>query len=263
MTDTPLRPRSITEIVDTAFTLYRRYFTQFVTITAITYAPFLLFSALRGATPSASIGSNLIMSLVTMLLAVLCFSMVGGAVNQLGSRVYLDGNADVEAALRATLPRLPSLIFSGLLLGVCVFIGLLCLLVGALYVAARFFAVTPVVALEGVNAMDAFSRSSVLSEGRKWSILGTLALVYGIYFLLSMGISVITVPAALAGHVLVSTLVSSVFTVVAYPLTGLVTMMLYYDARIRVEGFDVEHMSAQLGVAPDPLATGPLASPSR
>ena len=48
MSDTPLRPRSITEIVDTAFTLYRRHVSQFVMVAAIAYAPYLLFIVVRG-----------------------------------------------------------------------------------------------------------------------------------------------------------------------------------------------------------------------
>ena len=246
MTDTPLRPRSITEIVDTSFTLYRRHFLSLVMVSAIAYAPYIVYATFRGATPSDSVMGSVMNTLVAMVLAIVSYSLVAGAVNQIGSQAYLHGSVDIERAIRVTIERVPALVIGGLLLSLATFVGVLCLIVGAFYVAARFFAVTPVIALEGTDAFSAFSRSSTLSDGRKWSILGTLALVYGIYFLLSLGISVFTIPAMLAGHAWIAVLVGSAFTVIIYPIAGLATMVLYYYTRIRAEGFDVEHLSAQL-----------------
>jgi hypothetical protein len=39
----------------------------------------------------------------------------------------------------------------------------------------------------------------------------------------------------------------SLYTVVAYPLIGITQMILYYDTRIRAEGFDIELMTGALG----------------
>lgn len=254
MSDTPLRPRSITEIVDTAFTLYRRHVSQFVMVAAIAYAPYLLFIVLRGGDESADVMSNAMGSIVAAVVSMISFSLVTGVVHRLGSQAYLEGTVDVEGAVRATLPRVPALIGSAVLMAVAGTIGVLCLLVGALYVAARFFAVTPAIVLEGKSVFDAFSRSSQLSDGRKWPILGTLALVFGIYFLLGIGLSVVLISATLAGQAWIALVVNAIFTILAYPATALVTLVLYYDARIRTEGFDVEHLSSRL----DQTAAAPV-----
>ncbi len=268
MTDTSLRPRSISEIVDAAFTIYRRNFVPLIVVTALMYSPYMILATFRSgsvtstsgtlsASTAAAMTSGVLATIAMMVLYVVCYSLVTGAVTQLGSQAYLEGGrADIERAVRATIPRIPSLIVSGFLLGVSLFVGFLCFIVGAFYVAARFFAVSPVVALEGVGALDAFSRSSKLSSGRKWMILGTLALVYGIYFLISMGISLFAVlPAALTGNTWIAVVVSLTFSVLAHPVTSLVTMVLYYDTRIRAEGFDVEHLSSQLDASMAPAAT--------
>ena len=40
------------------------------------------------------------------------------------------------------------------------------------------------------------------------------------------------------------------FQIVAYPVVGLTGMLLYYDCRIRGEGFDIERMAASHGGRP-------------
>ncbi len=100
------------------------------------------------------------------------------------------------------------------------------------------------IVLERKGVFAAISRSSQLSKGLKWHILGTLALVYGIYFVLSLGIPLL---AALIGNAVIQFVIQSVFAILAAPILNLVVMVLYYDARIRSEGFDVEHMAHGLG----------------
>lgn len=51
MSDASLRARSTTEIVDAAFTLYRRDFLQYIMVGAIAYSPMIVISLLtRGIT---------------------------------------------------------------------------------------------------------------------------------------------------------------------------------------------------------------------
>ena len=95
--------------------------------------------------------------------------------------------------------------------------------------------------------MAAVSRSAKLSDGIKLHILGTLALVYGIFFILSIGIPLLMLA---VDNPVVQLVVQSLFSVVAAPIVNLVVMVLYYDARIRAEGFDVEHMAQSLGTSP-------------
>ena len=53
--------------------------------------------------------------------------------------------------------------------------------------------------------------------------------------------------AALVGGGLLFTLITTVATVVIYPVIGIMEMVLYYDSRIRAEGYDVELMANALG----------------
>ena len=57
----------------------------------------------------------------------------------------------------------------------------------------------------------------------------------------------------LGGSQVITTLLSTIVTIVIYPVIALTEMVLYYDARIRSEGFDLERMAQELGIggAPD------------
>ncbi|MBC8087752.1 MAG: hypothetical protein H7Z40_10840, partial [Phycisphaerae bacterium] len=51
MSDTSLRPRGVSEIVDAAFALYRRHALQYIVVAAIATAPSLIISLLYVSTP--------------------------------------------------------------------------------------------------------------------------------------------------------------------------------------------------------------------
>jgi len=251
MTDLRLRPRTVSELVDAGFALYRRNALQYIVISSLAIAPLLVLQlaepgALR---PTATNLSG--MFLVIQLASVLTYALMSAAVVKLGSMIYLGGEPDVAAAVREVLPRVPSLLLAGLLLLPLFALGFLVFIVGALYVTARFFAVSTVVILEGKSATAAFGRSSELSKGRKRHILNTLGLVFLIYLVLSMGVGGL---AALTQSTVLQLVISTVYTIVAYPVFALVQMLLYYDTRIRGEGFDLEQMTSALGA---PAVTAP------
>ena len=108
--------------------------------------------------------------------------------------------------------------------------------------------------LEDADVFEAFSRSSELSDGRKRHILNTLLLVWIIFFILSI---CVTVVASLTGSTVIAIVLTTGFQIVAYPVLGLTGMVLYYDCRIRGEGFDIERMAASMdrGARPSPGAT--------
>ena len=243
MSDTNLRPRSISEIVDAVFALYRRNALQYIVVTALATAPQLILTLLiQGGSAPTSPG-DFIKMIPVYLLALVTFTLVSGVVIRMGSDVYLGGEADIAKTVKDVLPRVPALIGGSLLVGVLAGISAIFLAFPIFYVMARFFAVPSVIVLENKGPFAALSRSSTLSDGHKWSILGTLLLVFLIFIVLSLGVTLL----ATAGGPIVVLLLSSLFSVIVSPIIHLVYMVLYYDKRIRVEGFDVEHMSRSLG----------------
>ncbi len=255
MTDARWRARSIPEIVDAVFQLYRADGLQYIAVAALASAPWLLVQliAMPGMTAPpttpAALGHSLLLALVAGLGGWLSAALMTAVIVKLGSHAYLGepGSRDVTAAVRDVLPRIPAILIAALIKYLLLLVGMVFLLVGALYVIARFFAVFTTIVLEGQGTLGAFGRSSELAKGRKWHILGTLVLVWFIYLLISLGI---TTMARMADSTVVLMVASYAYTIVGYPFIGLAEMVLYYDARIRGEGLDVELMAGAL----DPVA---------
>jgi hypothetical protein len=53
----------------------------------------------------------------------------------------------------------------------------------------------------------------------------------------------------------VTIMVATLFTIVGAPIIAITNMILYYDCRIRGEGFDIEHMAAAMDRAPAPATS--------
>ena len=247
MIDSNLRVRSVSEIVDAAFSLYRRHAKQYITIAAIATAPSLIINLLLGGGVEPITPGDFIRMVPGVIIGLVTFALVSAVIVRMGSDVYLGGDPDVAATLQRVLPRVPALLASIVLTMVMVTVAALFLLLPSFYVVAVVFATVPVIVVERLGPLAAISRSASLSKNIKLHILGTLVLVYGVYFGLAIGIPILTL---LVANPVIQLVVQSLFGVVSAPILNLVVMVLYYDARIRAEGFDVEHMAQSLGTSP-------------
>jgi len=242
-----LRPRSSTELVDAAFQILRAHYATFLMCSAIAYLPWLLVQLVLVSDPARMVRLATEISVIFGLGIWLVFALMSSVLTVCASQAYLGEQVDAGAALRRALPRVLLVVIGAVLRYVLIFIGLFALFFGALYPAARFFAVTPAIVLEGASVGRAFSRSSVLSKDRKWHVILTMGLVLVIYILLAFGVQF---AAAITGNPLVGAIVTAVFTVMVYPVVSITGTLLYYDCRIRSEGLDIELMAGSLDAAP-------------
>jgi hypothetical protein len=252
MNDLDLRPRSATEIVDAAFQLYRRGPTQLILAAAIVYVPWLILRlvfdlGVSDQLPSLSTGVWLLVGIIVV------YSAVGGVVSVLASDAYLGRPLDTLAAFRLTASRLLTLIVASIIRAFCIGFGMILLVFPGVYALGAFFAVTQTVVLEGSGVGRSLARSSALSVGLKGHIIGTLFLVGLIGFAISVGIGLLS---GMSQSKVILNVVSTAVAVVLYPLFGLAETLLFYDAKIRKEGFDVEYLaSAQPDAAAAQRAT--------
>jgi len=244
LTELRLRPRTVSELVDAAIALYKRDAALYILAAAIGYTPYLILELffLRPDSLSNPFAGGLV-TIVLSLASLVTTSFMSAVVVKLGSQAYLGNAPDLATTVAEVAPRVPALVVAAILKAALIIIGAMFLLVGALYVVARYFAVASVVVLEDKGPLSAFGRSSELSVGRKGHLLKALLLVFLIYFVLSLGV---TAFASLAHSTVVTRVATAAWTIVGWPLVGLTEMVLYYDARIRGEGFDLEHLAASL-----------------
>jgi hypothetical protein len=255
MAASALRPRSPGEIVDAAFQILRTHYGQFVTCSAIAYAPLLLLRLLvvgdltrfLGTNPEAIQRGVFVSMGAAFLGGWITFSLMSAVLQVCASQAYLGEEVDVGAAVRRALSRLPQVLVAAVVRFVAMVVAILFMIFPVLYVVALLFAVSPIIVLERAGVWTAIRRSASLSKGRKWHILNTLGLVAIIYYVLVLGFSLL---AALFGNFILSTVTSAVVTVLVYPVVAITEMVLYYDARIQSEGLDIELMTGALDPSP-------------
>ena len=238
-----LRPRSATEIIDASFQLLRGHYASFVAAFGAVLLPALV---LRAVLPDSA-------SSFPYLLSQLLQPAAAGATIVLVSDAYLGRAPNVGDAVRLVFRRFGSLFLTALIQGIILGVGVVLLIVPAFIFFAWTFAMPMAVVLEGARALDSFGRSRELARGHVGHILVTFLIAYLIFFIVFF-----VGPAMVAALPGVSKLVRVgagersgdvariVFVILAHPIVAVVGTLLYYDLRIRKEGFDLEVMARDL-----------------
>jgi hypothetical protein len=247
LADIIYRPRSITEILDASFHLFRQHFQAFVTLTAVTYLPLAIFSllfarytGLSGDTaPTASPASLLILFPVQFI----WFTVMSALVTTMTSRAYLDEPLEPGTIWRASFPRLLSVIATSFILVLVGGIGLIFLVFPGIYFYTRYASAPIVAVLEGVGVAAAFKRASTLSRDRKLHIFGVTFLAILMYLIVLAGVGML---ALLMPSILLRSVMSFFGTIFTWAIIPIIQTVLYYDLRIRAEGYDVELMTRRL-----------------
>ena len=233
-----LRPRSIPELVDAAVPLLRRHYMLLVTASAVVLLPALVLGVVLPQ--SAAWVGNLVKNLF--------FTLLDAAVITIVSDVYIGHEPDLASTLRAVGDRSGSLLGASFIRGLIVGFGFLLLVVPGVVFFAWSFAMPMVIMLEGHDAGESFSRSRALVRGHVWRVLGTLLLAFVIVVLLAGAASVLV--DWLAGLASLpertTELLDELVLIAVYPIGSVIATLLYYDLRIRNEGFDLEVMAQEL-----------------
>jgi len=255
MPDLGLRPRSATELVDAAFQVYRRAPLQFMVALAVVYVPWLVIRLAFDINidPNVIPPASTIITIVVGSVAI--YAVAGGVITTLTRDVYLDLPVSVPEAFRIVATRLVTLIVASVVVVLLMTIAGLFFFFPLLYVVARFAVVRQAIVLEDAGSGRALSRSSVLSVGLKWHILATLALI--VLLLLAVNIGAGFLISIIPSRVIVNVL-STALSVVVGPILGIAETVLYYDLRIRREGFDVEYLVGRDASPPADSANVPL-----
>ena len=116
-------------------------------------------------------------------------------------------------------------------------------------VFVRFVFGSTVLVVEGKKGSKALRRSWQLAKGSFWKIVGTLVLA-GI--MASVVEGVLSIPGAVAfaevgpaGWPFLA-IGGSLAAIITTPFTTLITVLLYFDLRIRKEAFDLEVMAQEM-----------------
>ncbi|HWH35688.1 MAG TPA: hypothetical protein VNT56_10280, partial [Acidimicrobiales bacterium] len=231
-------------------------------------------SVLDGEVSQPLGGTDLWVTVVVTLVSLLVVPFVAGAVSQVVSASYLGRRLPAGPALAATLRRFWALLGGWLVchlpalatgvLAIAVLLagpGLGTLAIGAAFgllvagpalvaVSALSVAVAPAIVVEGLGPVSGVRRSWSLVRRRFWAVLGISLLAGLITTLVAGALGFVPSVAALvlgleygwivlaAGGILAS--------LVSEPIVAIAATLIYFDLRIRTEGFDLQIIASEL-----------------
>ncbi len=296
-----MRPRRVGEVLDAGIKIYVRNAKTLMGLAAVAVIPLQIIAAivLLSTVPSgsevptgtvtvnrqpvpASDRAAVIGAYVTLFVIQLFVSaLVTGASVKAVSDAYLDRPTGIAISLRYALRRVPALIWMQILKVLGLALGFVLLIIPGIWLYGAWSVSVPALLIERTGPWRSLRRSRRLVRKRWWPSSGVIlvatimvAIVSGIVQALLAALASLPSQPSLVLAVLINTLASAFSAIVATPFIAAVTTVLYYDLRVRREGYDLQLLADQLGLpstgepaaapdggAPLPMPSGPVETP--
>jgi hypothetical protein len=255
----PLRQMGIGELLDAAFRVYRMHWAALVGIVALVVIPvtFLQFWVTEVALgpadqflrPSESLNRLLTVTLGFFALQFLIVQpFLVAAVARASADGYLGEPVSIGSTYRYALSRLPAILWITILSSLATLVGFILLVIPGILLLVRLSFAPAALVVEGRRGRTALRRSWRLTAGQFWRIAITLFVAGVITTIVE---TILAVPGQVAAQAVgpgawpLQALSNALATVVITPFGMLVIVLLYFDQRIRKEGFDIEVMARE------------------
>ena len=269
-----LQPMGFSDILDGIFTLYRNHFRLFFGILAVHLIAAFCLNLLGKLSSPSPADLSLSMLLFSLFVIPFVFLFVTAGTYVVGAQCYLGRQITLSAALRQALRRFLPYLGTQFLWFLAVG-GLAVTIIGspfAIYLRNRWGLYSMPVLFEEKTAREAFRRSSQLVKGTWWRVFG---ITFAIFILWMMLLFILraTLDFALSFSGIVTTegdlwqwllrmwtgpdpfktsllsyaaqmFFDVLFATFTAPILTIGSMLLYFDLRIRKEGFDIEMMAS-------------------
>ena len=246
MSDLPktLHPMTVRDILDRSVQLYKNNVAKFIGIILLIKGPYLVITYILT-------DSILTIRLVeTLFIGPILVAVMTVAV----SEHFLDKDIGIAEVYSRILQKLFPLLGTVLLTGLATAFGFLMFVIPGFLMWTWFAFIPQAVALEDEGGISAIKRS-------KYLIKGYFIRAFALLILIFIAVSLVTEIIALGVDktlyplgdysALLADGVSNVISIILEPFRIAVTILLYYDLRIRKEGFDLEIMAAELAANMD------------
>jgi hypothetical protein len=276
-----LRPLSVGEILDAGIKVVLRHWRPLIKSIVLFVFPLAVLSALAtasldpdqlellpentsqlGQEDAAELGGLAVNGLITMLtflvVNIACFKLVCDA--------WLGATPDVGRSLRFGLRRAPMALLLSLIWAIGVLLGFVALIIPGIWLSVAWALAVPVLLFERVGPLKALGRSFGLVKDRWWAtflivivcslLVGVLG---GVVSVLPSIVAEVAAPENALANAIAAVIGTTLSGVIIYPYYAAVLTILYFDQRVRKEGFDLQLLAEGVGVERDPDA--PLPAP--
>ena len=188
--------------------------------------------------------------LVLTLVTAACFKAVGDA--------YLAERPSAKSSLGYALRRTHSIIWVTILTWILVLIGFVLCIIPGIWLYVSFAVAVPVLLTEGVKGRKALGRSRKLIRGYWWPAFAIILLGTLLTGIVSGVVGALLEAASLTDAdndtvtILTGTVGDTVAAALTTPFSAAFVTVLYFDLRVRKEGFDLQLFAERLGLAPRP-----------
>jgi hypothetical protein len=255
---TVLRPLSLSELLDRTFFLYRKHFVLFVGIVALPEMIVLAIQLIGGAVKlQGSFFGGTMIGVVAGLVNILTLGSAHAATVIAVSDVHLERPISIGGAYAAIKSRLLSIVGIILLIDLGIGFGFILLIAPGIYLALTWALSVPVTVLEGTGLNATVNRSSALTKNDKGRIFLVAFLLVILIWIVSVFIGMpLGIVAALSHRndptglqawiTMFGAVAEYISTCLVGPLLTIGLTLLYFDNRVRKEGFDLQLMMATM-----------------
>jgi hypothetical protein len=265
-----LRPLTTGELLDRTFNLYRGHLGLFLGIFALPHLIVFAFQCLGVAFERPGPVLANVFTQLPWIYGALLLSWILGAVSQGAavvavSQVHLEQPIGMVESFSLAKRQILGVIGLKLVTGMAAGAALLFLVVPGVFLFVMWALAVPAKILENKGVFDSMSRSSDLTQGRRWRIF-----VIGLLFFL-LGVVVnqllqwpIQLASGFSGNMMLqrvgvgwqvaSLAATFISECLVGPLWAIAFTLVYYDERVRKEAFDLQLMMTTLDASALPAS---------
>ena len=240
-----LEPRNLSAILDEAFRIYSKNFLRFITIAAIVQVPVTVINL---ASYLNIPGLNILSSILGLIVSIVFYPIMQGSLIYAISEQNFRQPAGYDTAYRFAWARKGSLILATLIASIA-FSLMFITIIGiplAIFFGVRWSLILQVATLENVGPTEAISRSTNLVKGDWWRVLVYIIIMIIISISISIGAGIFM--GLLPLPVVLSTFIWAMINILIFPITTAIMTLIYWDLRVRKEGYNLEKLSQELEI---------------
>ena len=262
-----IRPLGVGDLLDEMISLYRRHFLLLIGIGAVLLVPLAVLQLLYQLALFFGdylwlVGAISLLYSVVFLVAYLAILL---ATTHAVSEIYLGRRPKVRGAYAAGMRRFGGALVLSLLVSLALILMAVTIvgIPAAIYFGVSWLLAPQVLLLEDLGVRKAVGRSRALVSGSWWRVAGIGVLIFLLEAVIQMvfslpqtilqGVAVLSDPSGmgLAVATVLGVLIGTASQVIAGPIWFCGLVLLYYDLRVRREGFDLELRAREMGAEAD------------
>jgi hypothetical protein len=234
-------------VIGKTFAIFVRHFWKFMLVAGVFMLPDLIlmlinhdyalsqYGVATNARRSAG-GSSGLSFVLSMLETIIEAAVAKAAYDDLSGQVF-----DIWAAVRQAFGRFRSLIGIEIVKSFGIVFGAVLLIVPGLILFSMWYVAEAVCVIEDTDAMPSLKRSTILTRGSRWKILGIGLVAVIAMIALQLGIGQIALQ---VGGPVVLAFFAYGSQVLYLPFVAILSAVIYHDLRAAKEGLRIERISA-------------------